>query len=66
MRNELNDTMCTDPTVAGDMLIPSFSKGNPDIPPEVYEAMKKKNQYEFENKLGYYAPTMMNFTKKDK
>lgn len=61
-----NDTMCTDPTVAGDMLIPSFSKGNPDIPPEVYDAMKKKNQYEFENKLGPYAYAMMNFTKKDK
>lgn len=32
-----NDTACTDPAVAGDMLIPSYSKGNPDIPDSVYE-----------------------------
>lgn len=32
-----NDTACTDPKVAGDMLIPSYSKGNPDIPDSVYE-----------------------------
>ena len=37
-----NDTTCTDPKVAGDMLIPSFSLGNPDIPDEVYEAVRKK------------------------
>lgn len=35
-----NDTMCTDPKVAGDMLIPAFSKGNPEIPDVVYENMK--------------------------
>ncbi len=37
-----NDTRCTDPAVAGDMLIPSYSKGNPDIPDEVYEKLKAK------------------------
>ncbi len=37
-----NDTQCTDPNVAGDMLIPSYSKGNPDIPAETYEAVKQK------------------------
>ena len=58
------DTACTDPEVAKDMLLPSFSKGNPDIPPEVYEAMKKKNEYEFRNKLGPYKYAMENFTKK--
>lgn len=31
-----NDTACTDPKVAGDMLLPCYSKGNPDIPEEVY------------------------------
>ncbi len=36
-----NDTQCTDPNVAGDMLIPSYSKGNPDIPDETYEAVRK-------------------------
>lgn len=37
-----NDTTCTDPEVAGDMLIPVYSKGNPEIPDEVYENVKKK------------------------
>ena len=37
-----SDTRCTDPEAAGDQLIPSFSKGNPDIPPEIYEGMKQK------------------------
>ena len=32
-----NDTQCTDPKLAGDMLIPSYSKGNPDIPQENYD-----------------------------
>lgn len=31
------DTACTDPAVAGDMLLPSYSRGNPDIPEAVYE-----------------------------
>ena len=37
-----NDTACTDPAVAGDMLIPVFHKGNADIPDEVYDAQRKK------------------------
>ncbi len=37
-----NDTMCTDPKVAGDQLIPSYSKGNPDIAPEIYEGLRLK------------------------
>ncbi len=37
-----NDTACTDPKVAGDMLLPVFSKGNPDIPDEVYEEVRLK------------------------
>lgn len=32
-----NDTRCTDPEVAGDQLIPSYSKGNPDIPQSTYD-----------------------------
>lgn len=35
-----NDTMCTDPKVAGDMLIPSFSLGTPEIDPTVYEMIR--------------------------
>ncbi|MBQ3086366.1 MAG: GNAT family N-acetyltransferase [Clostridia bacterium] len=37
-----NDTACTDPAVAGDQLQPVYSKGNPDIEPEVYEKLKEK------------------------
>ena len=37
-----NDTLCTDKKVAGDMWVPAFSKGEPDIPDEVYENMKRK------------------------
>lgn len=37
-----NDTACTDPGVAGDQLIPSYSKGNPEIPSEVYEETRQK------------------------
>ncbi len=32
-----NDTWCTDPAVAKDQLVPSYSKGNPDIPDETYQ-----------------------------
>lgn len=37
-----NDTACTDPKVAGDMLIPTQFGGTPDIDDAVYEAVKKK------------------------
>lgn len=48
-----NDTACTDPNVAGDMLLPTSSMGTPDIPAEVYEKMKKKYIEEFESDTGY-------------
>lgn len=35
-----NDTMCTDKKVAGDMLVPPFSKGEPEIDEAVYDHMK--------------------------
>jgi predicted dehydrogenase len=31
------DTACTDPKAAGDMLVPTLSKGTPTIPQEVYD-----------------------------
>ena len=37
-----NDTRCTDPKVAGDMLIPSYSKGTPEIPDSVYDVIREK------------------------
>lgn len=48
-----NDTTCTDPKVAGDMLIPCYSKGNPDIPDEVYKAMYDKWRAEVEANEGH-------------
>ena len=35
-----HDTMCTDPKVAGDQLIPSYSKGNPDIEEAIYAGIR--------------------------
>ena len=32
-----HDTACTDPHAAGDMLLPTFSQGTPDIPREIYD-----------------------------
>ncbi|MBQ5749230.1 MAG: Gfo/Idh/MocA family oxidoreductase [Oscillospiraceae bacterium] len=49
-----NDTTCTDPKVAGDMLIPSFSKGNPEIDDAVYAYMKELWQHECEKEDGNY------------
>ena len=37
-----NDTKCTDPKVAGEQLLPVYSKGNPDIPQQVYDTMRQK------------------------
>ena len=60
-----NDTMCTDPKVAGDMLIPSFSKGNLDIPKEVYENQKKKLAEGLENDDYFNAATTQGKIKKE-
>ena len=35
-----NDTACTSPAKAGDMLLPTFSKGTPDIPEAVYARVR--------------------------
>lgn len=49
-----NDTACTDPKVAGDMLLPTFSKGTPDIDDGVYEHMKNLWQAECESSDSNY------------
>ena len=36
-----HDTTCTDPKAAEDMLLPTFSKGTPEIPQEVYDRMAR-------------------------
>lgn len=41
-----NDTACTDPSVAGDQLIPVFSKGNPEIPDAIYQEVREKWEIE--------------------
>ena len=37
-----NDTACTDPKVAGEQYIPSYSKGDPDVPQSVYDGWARK------------------------
>ena len=49
-----NDTTCTDPGVAGDMLLPTFSRGTPDIEDGVHEHMKNIWQLECETGTGNY------------
>lgn len=49
-----NDTACTDPKVAGDMLLPTCSKGTPDIDDGVYENMKRLWKAEEESAEGNY------------
>lgn len=39
-----NDTACTDPKTAGAMLLPTFSKGTPEIDASVYDYMRQKWQ----------------------
>ncbi|MBR0462881.1 MAG: Gfo/Idh/MocA family oxidoreductase [Clostridia bacterium] len=51
------DTACTDPAVAGDMLLPTFSRGNPDISDEVYARVAQ--QWERE-KNGEYVKAVQN------
>ena len=43
-----NDRACTDPKVAGDQLLPSYSKGNPEVPDEIYQAVLKEYQKELD------------------
>lgn len=49
-----NDTACTDPKVASDMLLPTFSAGTPEIEDSVYDYMKQLWQRECEKKEGNY------------
>ena len=47
-----SDTRCTDPKAEGNEIIPSYSKGNPDIPDDIYQGLKAKllKDIESENK----------------
>ena len=46
-----NDTACTDPKGAGDQLLPTTSKGTPEISQEVYDSQKEKWEIFKEKKL---------------
>ena len=48
-----NDTACTSPEAAGDMLLPTFSKGTPDIDDSVYEHIRNLWQAEQEKENNY-------------
>lgn len=39
-----NDRRCTDTSVAGEQLLPSYSKGTPDIAPEIYAEVKRRGE----------------------
>lgn len=49
-----NDTACTDPKTAGDMLMPTMSLGTPDIAPYVYDDMKQLWDKECTEATGNY------------
>ena len=49
-----NDTLCTDPAAAGDMLVPACSRGEPKIDPSVYERIRLKFLEEMEK--GEFKP----------
>jgi len=48
-----NDTTCCDPKAAGDMLLPTFSLGTPEIEDAVYEKMYQKWREDLESNDGY-------------
>ncbi len=53
-----NDTACTDPKVAGDMLLPTFSKGTPEIDDGVYDHIKELWEENKRNKESYRATVL--------
>lgn len=48
-----DDTMCTDPAVAGDKIMTTMSTGTPEIPDSVYEEQKKQWQESLEKGNSY-------------
>ena len=62
-----NDTSCTDPKAAGDMLLPTSSMGTPDIDKSVYDHMLQLWEKECNGEEGdYRAMVFKQGTKKDK
>ncbi|MBQ8803090.1 MAG: Gfo/Idh/MocA family oxidoreductase [Tyzzerella sp.] len=48
-----NDVACTDPEIAGDMLLPTCKTGTPKIPMEVYEKVRQKWMIEKDSETGH-------------
>ena len=61
-----NDTACTDPGVAGDMLLPTMSTGTPEIDDGVYEYIKELWNEECQKKEGTYINLVLNDGAKEK
>ena len=59
-----NDTACTDPKVAGEMLLPTCSKGTPKIDDSVYDRIKALWEEECQKKDGTYRSKAFNQGKK--
>ena len=55
-----NDTACTDKKVAGDMLLPVFSKGTPEIDKSVYDRIRDKWDEMNRNAGGNYRVQELN------
>ena len=49
-----NDVACTDPKAAGDQLLPTFSRGTPEIDDGVYEHVRELWEAECRKKEGTY------------
>jgi len=49
-----NDTACTDPKAAGDMLLPTSAQGTPEIPDAVYDRQRQLWEEECSKKDGNY------------
>ena len=60
-----NDTACTDPKVAGDMLLPTCSTGTPQIDKSVYEKMYALWRKDYEADDGYTQMAMTQGSKKE-
>lgn len=60
-----NDTACTDPGVAGDMLLPTFSKGTPKIDRKVYQKIRETFEAsKYSDNDPYFKATMAQGRKK--
>ncbi len=58
-----HDTACTDPKVAGDQLLPTCSRGTPEVPDEVYEKVRRMWEEEKANN-GTYRASVFNSGRK--